>query len=130
MNLLFKKEFYEIKNACLEIRKQLGNGFLEKVYENALKYELELRKFKVESQKEILVYYKNCIVGKYYADLVVNDQIIIELKCVHEIKPIHKSQLLNYLKATGYNLGLIVNFPNEKKGVQVIRVPNFMNMND
>jgi len=126
-DLIYKKEFYEIKNACIEIRKHLGNGFLEKVYENALKYELELRKFKVEAQKEIDVFYKEAEVGKYYADLIADDKIIIELKCASEISSAHKSQLLNYLKATGYKLGIIVNFPNDKNGFQIERIPNFRN---
>lgn len=124
--LLYKEEFYKIKKACIEVRKSLGNGFLEKVYENALKKELEIQGLKLEQQKELLVHYKDFVVGQYFADLVVNDKIIIELKCVSEILPIHKAQLLNYLKATRYKLGIIINFPNDKKGFEIIRVPNFI----
>ena len=126
-DLIYKDEFYKIKAACIEIRKILGNGFLEKVYEKALKYELEQKGFNVESQKEIDVFYKNANVGKYFADLVVDHKIIIELKCSTQIIPIHKAQLLNYLKATGYQLGIIVNFPNDSKGFEIERVPNFRN---
>ena len=126
-DLIFKDEFYQIKAACIEVRKVLGNGFLEKVYENALKYELEQNGFRVQSQKEINVFYKNKNVGKYFADLVVDDKIIIELKCCNQILPIHKAQLLNYLKATGFQLGIIINFPNDLKGFEIERVPNFRN---
>ena len=126
-DLIFKDEFYQIKAACIEVRKVLGNGFLEKVYENALKYELEQNGFRVQSQKEINVFYKNKNVGKYFADLVVDDKIIIELKCCNQILPIHKAQLLNYLKATGFQLGIIINFPNDSKGFEIERIPNFRN---
>ncbi|MGC9337182.1 MAG: GxxExxY protein [Candidatus Cloacimonadia bacterium] len=124
-DLIYKEEFYEIKQACIEVRKILGNGFLEKVYENALKKELERQGFKIEQQKEILVYYKDFVVGQYFADLIVNEKIIIELKCATEITSLHKAQLLNYLKAAGYKLGIIINFPNDKKGFEIERVPNF-----
>lgn len=93
--------------------------------ENALKKELERQGFKIEQQKEILVYYKDFVVGQYFADLIVNEKIIIELKCATEITSLHKAQLLNYLKATGYKLGIIINFPNDKKGFEIERVPNF-----
>jgi GxxExxY protein len=125
-DLIYKDDYYKIKAACIEVRKILGNGFLEKVYENALKYELEQNGFHVESQKEIKVFYKNVNVGKYFPDLVIDEKIIIELKCAKEISSIHKAQLLNYLKATGYQLGIIINFPNDSKGVEIERIPNFI----
>ena len=126
-DLIFKEEFYYIKAACIEIRKHLGNGFLEKVYENALKYELEQKGFQVENQKEIDVFYKNKRVGKYFADLIIDEKIIIELKCTAQILPIHKAQLLNYLKATGYQLGVLINFFNDSTGFEIERIPNFRN---
>ncbi len=125
-DLIYKDDFYKIKAACIEVRKILGNGFLEKVYENALKYELGQNGFQVENQKEIKVIYKTINVGKYFPDLVIDEKIIIELKCAKEISPIHKAQLLNYLKATGYRLGIIVNYPNNKPGVEIERIPNFI----
>ena len=125
MDLIYKEEFYKIKKACIQVRRKLGNGFLEKVYENALLIELKKLGFRVESQKELLVYYENEVIGKYYADVVVNDKIIIELKTVLKILPIHKSQLLNYLVATGYELGILINFPNDRNGFEIIRIPNF-----
>ncbi len=125
-DLIYKDEFYQIKAACIEVRKVLGNGFLEKVYENALKHELRSRNINVETQKEITVLYKSAVVGKYFADLIIDNRIIVELKCATEISSIHKAQLLNYLKATGYKLGIIINFPNDSKGFEIERIPNLI----
>ncbi len=102
-------------------------GSIVKVYKNALKFEFEQNGFKVESQKEIDVFYKSINVGKYFADLVVDDKIIIELKCCNKVLPIHKAQLLNYLRATGFKLGIIINFPNDSKGFEIERIPNIKN---
>ena len=125
-DLIFKDEFYKIKEACIEVRKELGNGFLEKVYENSLKIELESKGFTVESQKKLIVRFKGDIVGEYLADLVIDDKIIIELKTCAKLTNIHKAQLLNYLKATGYRLGIIVNFPPSEMGFEIERMPNFL----
>lgn len=120
--LLYKQEYFDIKQACIEIRKTLGNGFLEKVYEKALKCELESKGYIVDEQKEIDVLYKGNIVGNYFADLIVNQKIIIELKCVCQISDYHKAQLLNYLVATGYRLGILINFPGDKNGFEIQRI--------
>lgn len=120
--LLYKQEYFDIKQACIEIRKTLGNGFLEKVYEKALKFELESKGYTVDEQKEIDVLYKGNIVGNYFADLIVNQKIIIELKCVCQISDYHKAQLLNYLVATGYRLGILINFPGDKNGFEIQRI--------
>ncbi len=125
MDLIYKEEFYKIKKACIIVRRKLGNGFLEKVYENALSIELKKLGFIIELQKELLVYYDDKIIGKYYADIVVDNKIIIELKTVSRILPIHKSQLLNYLVATGFELGVLINFPNDSNGFEIERIPNF-----
>ena len=125
MDLIYKEDYFKIKQACIKVRKKLGNGFLEKIYENSLKIELEKHNFNVETQKEIIVKYDNHVVGQYYADIVVDKKIIIELKTVSKILPIHKSQLLNYLIATGYKLGVLINFPNDNTGFEIIRIPNF-----
>lgn len=85
------KLFYEVYN-------ELGYGFLEKVYQNALYNELKNNGFEVESQKQIKVYYKNIEVGEYYADLIVNDKVILELKATEAITEAHEFQLINYLK--------------------------------
>jgi len=95
--------FYRVYNT-------LGYGFLEKVYENALKLELEKSGLFVERQKPIKVYYGSEVVGEYFADLLVNDQVIIELKAAEAICEEHEYQLLNYLKATGVEVGLLLNF--------------------
>ena len=124
-DLIYKNEFFRIKKACIEVRKILGNGFLEKIYENALKRVLEGDGFNVEQQKEINVYFKGVIIGKYYADLELDGKIIIELKTVSKILSIHRSQLLNYLVATKYKLGIIINFPNDRNGFEIERIPNF-----
>jgi GxxExxY protein len=89
---------------------QLGYGFLEKVYENAMAIALTSMGLKVEPQVEILVYFQNQVVGEYYADLVVNDVVIVELKAASRLLPEHEAQLLNYLRATPYEVGLLLNF--------------------
>lgn len=97
--------------ACAyRVHNTLGSGFLEKVYENALKIELEQAGFEVDKQKAISVYYNGTIVGEYYADLLVDGIVIIEIKVANGIDKAHESQLINYLKATGLKLGLIINF--------------------
>jgi len=100
----------KIINAFYEVYNTLGYGFLEKVYENALAHELRKRGFKVVQQAPIHVHYDGVIVGEYYADLVVNDAVILELKSVEAILDDHKAQLLNYLKATDIDVGLALNF--------------------
>ncbi len=87
MDLIFKDEFYKIKKTCIEVRKRLGNGFLEKVYEKAL---------------------------------------LIELKCAERLNEFHKAQLLNYLKATKIELGILINFPNNRIGFEIVRIPNLI----
>jgi GxxExxY protein len=100
----------EIINAAYEVHNALGAGFLEKVYENALTRELELRGFHVEQQVALSVFYKSEKVGEYFADMIVNGEIILEIKAVAEIISAHEVQLVNYLTATNKDLGLILNF--------------------
>jgi GxxExxY protein len=95
--------FYKVYNV-------LGFGFLENVYQNALYLELINDQLKVETQKVIKVYYKNNIVGNYKADLIVNDIIILELKAAEYLMEEHELQLINYLKATNIEIGLLLNF--------------------
>ena len=108
--LVSGKVSFEILSAAFEVHNTLGVGFLEKVYENALSCELKKRKLDVELQKEISVYYKDALVGSYYADILVNDEVVVELKSVEPLTKVHEAQLLNYLKATGKRLGLLINF--------------------
>jgi len=109
---------YGINGAIYEVNKVLGHGFLEKVYEKALLAELREQGLTVENQVPIQVDYKGQVVGEYVADLVVEDQVIIELKSVKELNRSHDAQLLNYLKATGHKIGLLVNFAHPKAEIK------------
>jgi GxxExxY protein len=108
----------EINGAVFEVQKVLGPGFLEKVYENALLTELKQRGLKVESQVPIKVHYKENIVGEYIADLLVEEKVIVELKTSEKIEKTHEAQLLNYLKATGVQVGLLINFKHQKADIK------------
>ena len=109
---------YALNGAIFEVNRILGPGFLEKVYENALLIELRARGMKAVAQHPITVRYKNQIVGEYFVDLLVEDQVIVELKTVDNIQKIHEAQLLNYLKATGIKVGLLVNFKTMKAEIK------------
>lgn len=107
---LFKEETDNIISAFYEVYNSLGYGFLERVYQNALYQELKRRGFQCETQKQIKVFYKGKEVGEYFADILVNDSIILELKACESICHEHELQLINYLKATDIELGLLLNF--------------------
>lgn len=109
---------YKIRGAVYEVFRVLGAGFLEKVYENALLFELKERGLNAECQFPIKVNYKSKIVGDYLADIVVENSIILELKAVDKLQKIHEAQLLNYLKATDYKIGLLVNFTYPKAEIK------------
>ena len=106
---------HKILGCAFRVYNELGNGFLEKVYENALVHELKKNGLRAEAQRKIDVYYDGVCVGEYFADVVVNDRVILELKVCDGIAPIHEAQLLHYLKATGYRIGYILNFGSEGK---------------
>ena len=112
--LLHKDVSFQIIAAVYEVHNILGFGFLESVYLKALVKELRLRNLIAEAQKEIRVRYKDEDVGSFYADIVVNDEIILELKAVESLSKAHEAQLLNYLKGTGLKLGFLINFGKEK----------------
>jgi len=97
------KLFYEVYN-------ELGYGFLEKVYQNAMFHELKSNGYEVEAQKRISVYYKELIVGEYFADIIVNNSVILELKATEILAKEHHFQLINYLKGTDCEVGLLLNF--------------------
>ncbi len=99
---------------------ELGHGFLEKVYENALAHELRRAKLNVEQQHPIAVHYDTVLVGDYIADLLVEDSVLVELKAINALDEIHRVQCLNYLKATGLSVCLLINFGKSK--VEVKRV--------
>jgi len=113
--MIFEKELSDkIIDCAFKVHKNLGYGFLEKVYENSLKIELQEAGFKVEQQIEIDVFYKNQIVGVYRADLLVENKIILELKAEKTLNTEHLAQLIHYLKATKKRLGYLINFGQKK----------------
>ena len=95
----------------------LGIGYLEKVYENALAVELRAQEIKVVQQKPISVVYRGVIVGEYIADMLVDDQLILEIKAARAIDRAHEAQLINYIKATGIHTGLVLNFGTSHLGI-------------
>jgi len=96
--------------AFFKVYNTLGYGFSEKVYENSLALELKKLGLKVAQQQQIMVYYEGIEVGKYFADIVVNDLVMLELKATRQLLSDHEAQLLNYLKATSIEVGLLLNF--------------------
>lgn len=109
--LLYRDEVYQVVGAAFEVYNELGNGFLEPVYQEALEIELRRRAIPFESQVRLEIQYKGRKLEKeYIADLIVFDKIIIELKAIQTIGNNEKAQLIDYLKARGYKLGLIINF--------------------
>ena len=108
--ILFKELSYAIIGAAMEVHRVLGPGFLEAVYESALAYELTLRGIRFEEQKRLPVSYKDQVLGEYMADLVIDEQIILELKAVSAISAAHEAQAHHYLAATGIKLAIILNF--------------------
>ena len=109
---------YQINGAIFEVNKVLGTGFLEKVYENTLLVEFAKRNLKAEAQVPISVEYKGEAVGEYFADIVVEDLVILEIKAIESLEKIHEAQILNYLKATGHKVGLLVNFTHPKAEIK------------
>ncbi|MBL7782400.1 MAG: GxxExxY protein [Saprospiraceae bacterium] len=105
----------QVIGAYFDVYNDLGFGFLERVYQNAMYYELLSRGLKVEPQKSIKVYRKGRIVGNYYADFLINELVIVELKATATLTEAHEKQLINYLKATNIEVGLLLNFGVEPK---------------
>jgi len=115
-NIMLHKEITDkIINAYYKVYNILGYGFLEKVYENSMVVALRKAGLRVEQQKNIKVYYESEEVGDYYADLLVEDLVIIELKAAKALSEDHEAQLVNYLKATTIEIGLLFNFGKEPK---------------
>lgn len=110
MELLHKDITDAIIKAFYDVYNELGYGFLEKVYQNSLFLELRSRGFQVEAQKQIKVHFKGIEVGEYYADLLVNDTVILELKAAEFVVEEFEYQLINYLKGTDKEVGLLLNF--------------------
>ena len=110
VNFLADEITSKIIGAIYEVHSILGPGFLEAVYQKALVRELKLRGLFFEEHKELHVIYKGEDVGLYFSDILVENQVVVELKAVDTLKPVHQAQLLNYLKVTGMRVGLLVNF--------------------
>jgi GxxExxY protein len=109
--LLYKEESYAIIGAAMEVHNVLGSGFIEAIYQEAFEIELEDRKIPYLAQSPIEIYYKKKLLKKkFYADFFCKDDIIVEIKAVSKILPEHEAQLINYLKATNVQLGLLINF--------------------
>ena len=103
-----------IIGSAFEVHNVLGYGFLEKVYKNAMQVELIQRGHRCQTEAQIKVQYKNVVVGDYFADLFVDQVVIVELNVAKQYQPADEAQLLNELKATGNNIGLLINFGREK----------------
>ncbi len=110
MELLHKELTEKILKVFFDVYNELGCGFLEKVYQNSLGIELEAQGFQVETQKNIKVFYKGNEVGNYYADIVVNGLVILELKAVEFLVKEFEYQIINYLRGTNMEVGLLLNF--------------------
>lgn len=108
--MLYEEITSKIIESFYLVYNKLGYGFLEKVYENAIVFELQRHGFVVKQQVPINVYYEDKLVGEYLADLLVQDKVIVELKAVRELADAHEAQLVNYLKATNVEVGLVLNF--------------------
>ena len=114
MELYKKDEYYKIIGICMEVHWILGNGLLEVVYKDAIEHELKINNIPFEREKEFKIQYKNIILQhKFYADFIVYDEIILEIKIANEIVKEHIAQTINYIKLSESSLGIIVNFKNK-----------------
>lgn len=112
--MIYQKESYEIIGASMEVHRELGCGFLEEVYQEALEREFQLRGIPYEREKVLTINYKGQeLKKKYQADFICYNCIVVELKALSELASEHSSQVINYLKCTGYKLGLLINFGEE-----------------
>jgi len=112
----------KIIGAAIKVHRELGPGFLESIYEEALKVELSKSKIKYETQKEIKIKYRDVDVGSHRLDMIVENQVILELKATKDFMDVHYAQLRSYLKATGFKVGLLLNFA--KPTVEIKRIVN------
>jgi len=130
MDLLHSEITEKVIQAYYKVYNSLGYGFLEKVYENAMAIELRKLKFNVKCQYPVSVFYESEMVGDYYADIIVNDEIIIELKASKTLMEEHECQLINYLRATDMELGLLMNFGKEPSYKRKVFLNDFKNWNE
>jgi len=113
-----------IIGCCFEIMRELGSGFLENVYKNALFIAMKQKGLNVSAEQSFEVMFRNCKVGRYIADLIVENVIVVELKCCASLLPEHKAQVINYLKASGISVGLLINFGQQKLEYKRLHHPN------
>jgi GxxExxY protein len=111
---LFKNETYQVIGSAIEILNTVGHGFFEKIYENALITEFDLKKIPYKQQSRFGIVYKGKTLGEYIPDIIAFDSIIVEVKTVDKITNQERGQVLNYLKVTGLEVGMILNFKNPK----------------
>jgi GxxExxY protein len=109
-NYKYSEMTEKIIGAAYKVHNTLGSGFLEKVYQNSLVIEIRALGFDVEVEKPVKVYYHGEVVGNYVADIIVDGKVLLEIKAIKELSGIHEAQILNYLKATGIEVGLLINF--------------------
>jgi GxxExxY protein len=110
-NLIYEEESYLIRGACIEVHKEMGNGYLEAVYQECLEREFSVRGIPFQSQQELVLHYKGEQLRQTYKpDFICFGKIIVEIKGVAKIHSEHQAQIINYLKATGFKLGFLVNF--------------------
>jgi GxxExxY protein len=121
-NIIYPELSYKIMGAIFEVHKKLGPRFLESVYEKALIEELSGRGMKVETEKVIDLEYKGKKIGVHRLDLIVDDKVVVELKTVERFSLHHKAQLTSYLKASGFKLGVLVNFSKRKVEYQRVLI--------
>lgn len=114
--ILYKDEAYKIVGACMEVYNEMGHGFLEAVYQECLEFELGDRKIPFDSQRELqLKFKKRQLKTVYVPDFVCHEKVVVEIKDVSKLNDVHRAQIINYLKATGMRLGLLINFGNSDK---------------
>ena len=108
--LIYKDLTYKIIGTAMEVHNVLGPGYLEAVYQKVMADEFDLRKIDYEEQVNLQVDYKGNIIGEYRADNLVDEKVVVEIKAIKRISEIQEAQLINYLKGTGYKIGLLINF--------------------
>ena len=108
---ILNDQSYAVIGACMAVHRELGSGFLEAIYQEALEVEFGLRDIPFIREKKLSVFYKGEVLEKsYFADFICFDEVILELKALSSLEGVHEAQLINYLKATNYKLGLLINF--------------------
>lgn len=106
----FRELTDQIIGCAIEVHNELGMGFLEKVYQNALAIEFQEKGIRYRQESSLSVFYREKVVGEYIADFMIEDVVVLEIKAVSALVPAHEVQLVNYLKATGKEIGLLINF--------------------